>query len=104
MLYCYWSGVTVEDLKKLDPSLVGVVHLCDCPKNEKAYKPVEIMREAREYVGRGAIPVKDYLKVLPEGPCSIELPNKKYIETYGKEGHIRNCLETAREYLTAAGL
>ena len=96
--------MTVEDLKKLDPSLVGVVHLCDCPKNEKAYKPVEIMREAREYVGRGAIPVKDYLKVLPEGPCSIELPNKKYIETYGKEGHIRNCLETAREYLTAAGL
>ena len=36
MLYCYWSGVTVEDLKKLDPSLVGVIHLCDCPKNEKA--------------------------------------------------------------------
>lgn len=104
MLYCYWSCVTVEDLKKLDPSLVGVIHLCDCPKNEKAYKPVEIMREAREYVGRGAIPVKDYLKVLPEGPCSIELPNKKYIETYGEEGHIRNCLETAREYLTAAGL
>lgn len=32
MLYCYWSGVTVEDLKKLDPSLVGVIHLCDCPK------------------------------------------------------------------------
>ena len=36
-------------------------------------------------MGRGAIPVKDYLKVLPEGPCSIELPNKKYIETYGKK-------------------
>jgi sugar phosphate isomerase/epimerase len=104
MLYCYWSGLTVEELKKVDPKLIGVVHLCDCPRDEKKYETVEIMREAREYVGHGVIPIKDYLKALPETPCSIELPNKRYIAKYGQERHIRNCLTTAREYLESAGL
>ena len=56
-----------------------------------------MVREGREYCGLGEADLKALLKALPESPCSIELPNKKYIEQYGAKGHAENCLKYARK-------
>lgn len=96
MIYCHWAGVTGETIKKLDPSRFGVIHLCDCPKDPEGLEVVQIVREGREYCGRGVIDLEGILKALPESTCSIELPNIKNIAKYGALGHAKQCLNNAK--------
>jgi sugar phosphate isomerase/epimerase len=106
MLYCNWDGLDkeIEMIKKAGPERFGVIHLCDCPKNYAEMEKVVVMREAREYCGKGVIDLAKILKALPANNCSIELPNKKYIEQYGQYGHAKNCLDNARAVFAKAGL
>lgn len=104
MIYCHWDQVTPEKIKALDPDRFGVIHLCDCPKEIGERPIVEIVREGREYCGEGAVDLKGILGALPKLDCSIELPNVKYIQEFGAEGHAKNCLTYARKVLEEAGL
>lgn len=97
MIYCHWDQVTPEIIESYGKDRFGLIHLCDCPKVWKATELVKVVREGREYCGLGEANLKALLKVLPESPCSIELPNKKYIEQYGAKGHAENCLKYARK-------
>ncbi len=97
MIYCHWDQVTPEIIESYGKERFGLIHLCDCPKIWKATELVKVVREGREYCGLGEVDLKALLKALPEGPCSIELPNKKYIEQYGVKGHAANCLKYARK-------
>lgn len=97
MIYCHWDGVTAEKIKALDASRFGVIHLCDCPKDTQGLEIAQVVREAREYCGRGAIDLVGLLKALPENTCSIELPNTKYITEYGQAEHARQCLINAKK-------
>lgn len=96
MIYCYWDRVTPEQLAAFDSDRFGLIHLCDCPKGWKATELRRLVREGREYCGMGEIKLLDLLKVLPENPCSIELPNQRYLELYGARGHAQNCLSHAK--------
>lgn len=104
MIYCHWDGVTEEIIKALEPERFGVIHLCDCPKDPKGLETVQIVREGREYCGKGAIDLSKILKALPENPCSIELPNKAYIAEYGTAGHAKQCLLNAKALFEKIGL
>ena len=104
MIYCHWDGVTAEKIKAQDPNRFGVIHLCDCPKDPKGLEIPQIVREAREYCGKGVIDLEGLLKALPENTCSIELPNIKYIAEYGRAEHARQCLVNAKAVFEKAGL
>lgn len=97
MIYCHWDQVTPEIIESYGKDRFGLIHLCDCPKIWKATELVKVVREGREYCGLGEVNLKGLLKALPENPCSIELPNKKYIKQYGVKGHAENCLKYARK-------
>lgn len=98
ILYVYWDNETPELIKNTDPSRFGLIHMCDCPKDYLSYEKVVIMREKREHPGLGAAPIAQYLEAFPaELPCSIELPNKEYIEKYGALGHAKSCLKNLKK-------
>ena len=95
-LHSHYDHVTGEQIKALDPARYGIIHLCDCPYPPEDADVLHVVREAREYCGYGQANVVELIRALPKNPCSIELPNLKYIELYGAEGHARRCLETAK--------
>lgn len=96
MLYCHWTGITKEDVRKVDPSRFGIIHLCDCPKKPEASRQMEIIREERQYCGLGVINLAELLKALPDNLCSIELPNAACLARYGAAGHAKKCLDYAK--------
>lgn len=104
MIYCHWAGVTPEVIGRYEPERFGLIHLCDCPKDPAGLETVQIVREGREYCGMGAADLTGLIKALPaSSPCSIELPNLKYMKEYGATGHARKCLEHAKAVMEQAG-
>lgn len=95
-LHSHYDHVTGEQIKSIAPERYGIIHLCDCPNPPEDADLLHVVREAREYCGYGQANVVELIRALPKNPCSIELPNLKYIEQYGAEGHARRCLETAK--------
>lgn len=104
MLHSHYDHVTGEQIKALNPDRYGIIHLCDCPYPPEDADVLHVVREAREYCGYGQANVVELVRALPANPCSIELPNLKYIEQYGAEGHARRCLETAKALFYTEGL
>ena len=102
MLYVYWTGLNGPGIKKINPQKFGLLHICDCPRDEQDKEKVEIMRGDREYCGQGIIDLKDIITALPANNCSIESPNYKYIEKYGRLGHAKRCLENAKKVFAEA--
>lgn len=105
MLYAHWDHDDGEKIHSINPDKFGIIHLCDSPKDEQKYREkVDIMRGAREYVGMGAINLREILAALPANPCAIEIPNISYIAKYGRFGHAKKCLEHARRFFKECGL
>ncbi|MCI9156515.1 MAG: sugar phosphate isomerase/epimerase [Lawsonibacter sp.] len=104
MIYVYKTGVTPEDIKAVDPSRFGVIHLCDWPADMAGRQEIEVVRGGRVYCGEGVVDLKGILTALPENVCSIELPNLAEIEARGRAGHAARCLETAKAFFAANGL
>ena len=104
MIYVYKTGVSPEDIKAVDPSRFGVIHLCDWPADMAGRQDVEVVRGGRSYCGEGVVDLAGILKALPANVCSIELPNLKEIEVRGRAGHAARCLEAAKEFFAANNL
>lgn len=98
MIYVHKTGVTPKDIRAVDPSRFGVIHLCDWPADTAGRPDVEIVRGGRAYCGEGVVDLAGILKVLPDNVCSLELPNLKEIEARGRAGHAERCLETAKNF------
>jgi sugar phosphate isomerase/epimerase len=101
MLYMYFPGTPVEELDAIPREWFHMAHICDAPKEVPTTREglVHIMRDARLYVGEGAIDIHAILDRMPTVPYSIELPNAERVASLGCEEHARRCLETARRYL-----
>lgn len=104
MIYVYKTGITPEDIKAVDPSRFGVIHLCDWPADMAGRQDIEVVRGGRVYCGEGVVDLKGILKALPANVCSIELPNLAKIQARGRLGHAARCLEAAKEFFAANGL
>jgi len=102
-LHAHRSGVTAEELSKVDRSKFGFIHLCDGPSEIPALDDpsmIGVAREGRLYPGDGGIDIKKILLSLPNNPISIELPNSLEFKNRGPYGHAAVCLRKAKEYLT----
>lgn len=104
MIYVYKTGITVEDIKAVDPNRFGVIHLCDWPADPEGKEDVEVVRGGRVYCGEGVVNLKEILSALPNNVCSIELPNLSELAARGRKGHASRCLETAKAFFEKNGL
>lgn len=107
-LHTWRSKVSVEELAACPKELFDMAHICDGPAEIPARDDKEALiytgRDARYYVGEGAINIADMVKALrPDTVLSIELPHLARVEKYGYTEHARRCLETAKEYLKSNG-
>jgi len=100
MLYAHFSRMRLEDLDGLPRKWFQMVHLCDAPAEIPDTREglIHIARDARLYVGEGAIDIASVVAHLPEAPLSIELPHDERAAELGYEEHARRCLQTAKDY------
>lgn len=107
-LHAHRAGVTPVMLEQIPTERLGFLHLCDGPA---WIPPVDhpdmtgVARTGRCYVGEGGVDVQGMLRSTPKVPYyAIELPNAEQMAMFGKIGHAKRCLETAKEFIEANGL
>ncbi|MET0238758.1 MAG: sugar phosphate isomerase/epimerase [Sphingobium sp.] len=73
-MHFFRSGGTLEQLRALDPALIGYAQLCDVPLTSQE----DYMQEAmfgRKAPGHGGLPLADFIAALPADiPLGLELP------------------------------
>ena len=111
-LHFYRSRVRPEELDACPKNLFRFMHICDGPKeipdeSSPTYKEdlIYVGRDAREYVGEGAIDIAGIVKKLPDNVLfSIELPHLEKAAKWGPAEHARRCLATAKGYMKKHGI
>lgn len=103
-LHTYRSKVSLEEIAACPKGLFDMAHICDGPAEIPARTDKEALvftgRDARYYVGEGAIDIANMVKSLREDTVlSIELPHLERVAKYGYTEHARRCLAAAKEYL-----
>lgn len=101
-LHAHRSHVTPQEVANLPKNWLNMVHLCDGPAEIPTDRESLIFtgREARNYVGEGAIDIAAYLAMLPQTVVlSLEIPNLARVKAYGYAEHARRCLVTTKEYV-----
>jgi sugar phosphate isomerase/epimerase len=111
-LHFHRSRVRLEELDACPKNLFRFMHICDGPAevpdplspNHKD-ELIRVGRDAREYVGEGAINIAEIVKKLPNHVLfSIELPHLEKCAKWGSVEHARRCLVTAKEYMRKHGI
>ena len=107
-LHTWRSQVSLDELRAVPKELFDMAHICDGPAEIPARTDKEALiytgRDARYYVGEGAINIADMVKCMrPDTVLSIELPHLARVAQYGYMEHARRCLATAKEYLKENG-
>jgi sugar phosphate isomerase/epimerase len=90
LLHLSRSGGTVDDLTKIEPHLLQLVHYCDAaPMPEGTRTQDELRAEsrtARRLPGEGVLPLKELLSAFPKGtPVSVEAPSKSLVGLSAQE-------------------
>ncbi len=101
-LHFHRSKVSLEELDELPREWFHFAHICDGPADIPTDKEglIHTGRDARLYVGEGAIDIASIVNRLPEGIVySIELPHLERVAEFGYAEHARRCLQTAKDYL-----
>lgn len=108
-LHAYRSKVSLEELAAIPKEMLNLAHLCDGPVEipERTDRDALVFtgRDARYYVGEGAIDIAGMVKLMrPDTVLSIELPHVERVAKYGFFEHARRCLSTAKDYLAQNGV
>ncbi len=108
-LHSWRSKVSVEEIAACPKELFDMCHICDGPAEIPARDDKEALiytgRDARLYVGEGAINIADMVKAMrPDTVLSVELPHLARVEKYGYCEHARRCLVTAKKYFKENGV
>ncbi len=90
LLHLSRSGGTADDLRKVEPHLLQLVHYCDAapmPDGERTQEELRAeSRTARRLPGEGVLPLKDLLSAFPKGtPVSVESPSKSLVGLSAEE-------------------
>ena len=76
-LHLFRTGGTVEELRAIDPGLIGYAQICDAPASVAADMLGVEATEARLYPGEGDLPLRDFLAALPSGIIiGVETPSR----------------------------
>lgn len=74
-MHFFRSGATVDDFATLDPAMIGHVQLCDVPMPARIESYMEEALYERRCPGDGDLPLRDFLRHVPEGvPIGLEVP------------------------------
>ena len=106
-LHAHRSRVLPDELDTCPTEWFHFAHLCDGPAAipDSDEELIVIGRDARRYCGAGAIDLAAYLRKMPEEiTCSLEIPSLAKAAELGYAEHVRRCIVTAKEYMTAHGL
>lgn len=120
-LHIQRSGDDITDLRRVDPSSLGYLQLCDGPRDvpESLRVPGRLprgqaagddvrqleSRAGRLLPGEGDIPVADFAAALPADlPVSVEAPNRQLLSELGPAGFLRRARQAAARVLDAAAL
>ena len=118
-LHIQRSGDDITDLRRVEPSALGYLQLCDgprsvpdgldvprqLPRGQSAGGSVAQLesRAARLLPGEGEIAVVDFAAALPRDlPVSVEAPNRALLADLGAPAFLRRAREAARRVLDAA--
>ena len=98
-MHFFRSGANVEDLKALDPDLIGYAQLCDAPMVSKGGTYMQEAMFARMIPGAGEFPLREWIAALPEDvEIGLEVPRiddlKAGISPYD---HAARAVAAARE-------
>ncbi len=97
------SRVALEELDDVPREWFRFAHLCDGPAEIPTDRESLVFtgRDARLYVGEGAIDIAGILNRVPQMPYSIELPHVARVKEYGYAEHARRCIESAKKYFAS---
>ena len=100
-LHFYRSRVALKELDEIPRKWLHFMHICDGPADIPTTKEglIHTGRDARLYVGEGAIDIASIVNRLPQMVYSIELPHIERAKEFGYAEHARRCLQTAKDYL-----
>jgi sugar phosphate isomerase/epimerase len=74
-MHFFRSGATLNDLSKLEPSLIGYAQLCDAPMISKDGSYMQEAMFSRMVPGSGELPLKEWIAALPTDlEIGIEVP------------------------------
>ena len=97
-MHFFRSGGTLEQLRALDPALIGYVQLADCHMGPVGEDYMAEAMFARELPGRGNLPLAEFIAALPTDlPVSVEIP--RFDEVMGGlslRDHARRVIEATR--------
>jgi sugar phosphate isomerase/epimerase len=90
LLHLSRSGGSADDVKKVEPHLLQLVHYCDAapmPEGERTIDELRAeSRTARRLPGEGVSPLKNLLAAFPKDtPISVEAPSKSLIGLSAEE-------------------
>ena len=90
LLHLSRSGGTADDLKKIEPHLLQLVHYCDAAPMPEGTRTMDELRAesrtARRLPGEGVLPLKNLLAAFPKGtPVSVEAPSKSLVGLSAEE-------------------
>lgn len=105
LLHLSRSGGSAEDLRKVEPHLLRLVHFCDAAPMPEGQRTMDELRAesrtARRLPGEGVLPLKDLLAAFPQGtPISVEAPSQS-LAGLSVEEKAKRVLETTRASLRA---
>jgi sugar phosphate isomerase/epimerase len=93
------SGATAADIAALDPATIGYAQLCDAPLKPTNPNYMDEATFDRMAPGEGALPLRDYLSVLPRDVVvSLEVPSRMR-GGLGLRDYLERCVAATRRLL-----
>ena len=99
-LYMHFNRAPLSVLPRLPADWVHFMHICDaeCVSYTKS-EMIHTARDARLYIGEGAIDFSRINEEFPDLPLAVELPNEERSRELGHLEHARRCLASAQSVL-----
>jgi sugar phosphate isomerase/epimerase len=74
-MHFFRSGAKLDDISKLDPSLIGYAQLCDAPMISTGGSYMQEAMFSRKVPGTGELPLREWIAALPmDLEIGVEVP------------------------------
>jgi sugar phosphate isomerase/epimerase len=74
-MHFFRSGATLDDISRIDPSLIGYAQLCDAPRVSKGGTYMQEAMFSRMIPGTGELPLREWIGALPADlQIGLEVP------------------------------
>ena len=96
-MHFFRSGATIDDLRALDPALIGYAQLCDAPLVSKGGSYMEEAMFGRLAPGDGELPLRAFVAALPDDlEIGLEVPDLVQLQAGSVRDHAARVVAAAR--------